>query len=116
MILETGNSRMKDFFDLYWLSRNMDFDGTRLRDSIVATFDRRGTDIPEEEVIALTEVFSCRSDKQMQWKAFTRKSNLPEVDLKDVVQQIADFLNPVLYSNIAGQVWDPVVGWKLNAS
>jgi len=44
--LGLDNSRMKDFFDLHWLSRNQTFDGTLLIKSLHATFERRATAIP----------------------------------------------------------------------
>ena len=37
------NSRMKDFFDIWLLSRSFDFDGPRLCEAIEKTFKRRGT-------------------------------------------------------------------------
>ena len=48
------NSRMKDFFDIWLLSRSFDFDGPRLCEAIEKTFKRRGTALPEGEPIALT--------------------------------------------------------------
>jgi len=60
------NSRMKDFFDLHWLSRNQTFDGTLLIKSLHATFERRATAIPANPPIALTEVFANDSGKALQ--------------------------------------------------
>ncbi len=42
------NSRMNDFFDLWYLSSNYDFDGETLAAAIAATFEARGTAIPAE--------------------------------------------------------------------
>jgi Nucleotidyl transferase AbiEii toxin, Type IV TA system len=41
-----ANGRMKDFYDLEALSRNVDFDGKMLGDAIRKTFERRGTELP----------------------------------------------------------------------
>jgi len=40
------NSRMKDFYDIWLLSRQFDFDGPRLTEAIRLTFERRGTELP----------------------------------------------------------------------
>lgn len=44
--LGRANSRMKDFHDVWMLSRTFDFDRERLAQAIAATFRRRGTAIP----------------------------------------------------------------------
>ncbi len=48
------NSRMKDFFDVWLLSRSFDFDGPRICEAIEKTFKRRGTVLPNGEPVALT--------------------------------------------------------------
>jgi len=42
------NSRMKDFYDIWLLARQFNFDQEQLRLAISKTLQRRGTDIPEE--------------------------------------------------------------------
>lgn len=46
--LGIANSRMKDFFDLWILSRYTEFDGDTLRRAIRATFVRRKTTLPAD--------------------------------------------------------------------
>jgi len=60
------NSRMKDFFDLWILSRHSDFDGAVLAKAIRATFERRGTSIPFGVPLGLTEEFALHAQKNMQ--------------------------------------------------
>ncbi len=43
VVLGMGNSRMKDFYDVWALARGFNFDGETLCTSIRATFDRRRT-------------------------------------------------------------------------
>jgi len=71
--LGIGNSRMKDFFDLLWLRNHQSFDRDQLRAAIQATFNRRGTDFPEEAPLALTSEFGNNPTKIIQWNAFLRK-------------------------------------------
>jgi predicted nucleotidyltransferase component of viral defense system len=65
--LGIANTRMKDFYDLWMLSREFAFDGTLLSDAIKATFKRRRTEIPADTPLALTDEFSRDSQKAKQW-------------------------------------------------
>ena len=89
------NSRMKDFYDIWLLARQFDFDGILLSGAIVQTFGQRKTDLPDN-ITAFTAAFV--QDKQVQWKAFHRRlkqETLPE-DFAEVVIVIRDFLIPVI--------------------
>lgn len=57
--LGRANSRMKDFYDIWILSRSFAFDDDRLARAIAATFARRGTVIPAEPPDALTPAFAA---------------------------------------------------------
>ena len=110
--LELDNSRMKDFFDLDWLCRHMEFDHGTLRAAIVATFTRRGTTLPEEAPLALTQEFANDAGKITQWKAFLRKNRLEADALPLVITRLNDFLMPVLSRHEAGGlIWRPAEGW-----
>jgi predicted nucleotidyltransferase component of viral defense system len=64
--LGLANTRMKDFYDIWVLSRAYEFDPERLRRAIRATFDRRATPIPRVAPDALTSLFSASASKQQQ--------------------------------------------------
>jgi len=53
------NSRMKDFYDLWMIARDFEFDGEILSKAIQATFRRRGTNIPTELPVALAGEFAA---------------------------------------------------------
>ncbi|MBU4174904.1 MAG: nucleotidyl transferase AbiEii/AbiGii toxin family protein [Actinobacteria bacterium] len=98
VILGIANSRMKDFYDLYVLARDFEFNGATLTRAIKATFTRRGTGIPSETPLALTEEFGQDDMKSVQWKAFIRKSGLEQgvPELLDVLSHLREFLLPPL--------------------
>jgi len=75
-ILGIANSRMKDYFDLWILSRHTDFDGDTLRDAMQRTFDRRNTILTRQVPIGLTDEFAMDAQKQIQWQAFLRMNRL----------------------------------------
>jgi hypothetical protein len=51
VVLGIANSRMKDFFDVWTLSRNRQFDLDGLSRSVRSTFERRRTAPPETRVV-----------------------------------------------------------------
>jgi len=92
--LGIANTRMKDFYDLYRLSETQEFDGETLTAAIRATFARRGTAIPSEPPLALSDAFAGDADKQAQWRAFVGRGQLDNVPatLADVTERLAAFL------------------------
>ena len=97
--LERGNSRMKDFFDLYVLAQEFAFTGDRLTAAVRDAFAKRGTAIPLETPDGLTQDFAADAGKLTQWKAFLNQNVSPPrntLTLSEVVEAIAAFLLPVL--------------------
>ncbi len=116
--LGLGNSRMKDFFDLWHLSRTYPFVGAVLADAIRATFAARNTPLPMGRITALTADFTEDRSKQMQWNAFVRQAAVAEhtPELSEVVRCLREFLEPVLGGlqvnfTPPGQ-WQPTKGWQ----
>lgn len=96
VILGLTNSRMKDYYDLDLLRRTYPFDD-RLADAIRATFARRMTPIPTTVPIGLSDAFAQDPTKQVQWRAFLRKSGAADEEpLEQVVTGLRDWLWPVL--------------------
>lgn len=58
------NSRLKDFYDIWYLSKNFEFQGDLLCQAIKATFERRKTSLPKTVPFAFTEEFAKDLDKQ----------------------------------------------------
>lgn len=89
-----ANTRMKDYYDIWILSRSHVFDTERLSRAIAATFERRGTAIPEDLPDALTTAFSTDATKQRQWEAFARDLSAEVPSLEVTVADLASFLMP----------------------
>ena len=92
--LGRANSRMKDFYDIWLLSKSFPFDDDRLARAIAATFERRETEIPTELPDALMPAFAEDEQKQRQWNAFLENVALRPGSLRDVVAIIAEFIMP----------------------
>tara|TARA_R110000824_G_scaffold366730_1_gene555431 strand:- start:28245 stop:29114 length:870 start_codon:yes stop_codon:yes gene_type:complete len=99
--LGRANSRMKDFYDIWILSRSFTFDDDRLPRAIAATFARRGTAIPQDLPDALTPAFATDEQKQRQWHAFVGDVAHNPGDLINVVGDIAEFIMP----HVLAAVW-----------
>lgn len=112
-----ANSRMKDFYDIWFLARNFDFDGVLLGNAIRATFARRRTDLPNGLPFALSSTFTAAPAKQAQWKAFVTRTSTANgaPDLAGVVDQIRVFLVPILDGltspTSSPRKWNPETGW-----
>jgi len=96
--LDIANTRIKDFYDIWSLSRVREFKGATLAAAISATFKRRATPLPQGAPLALTDAFSEDPTKQALWQAFLRKGRLDAEgkSLTEVVSEIRDFLSPLV--------------------
>jgi len=93
------NSRMKDFYDIWMLSRTFDFRGEMLAEAVEKTFENRNTPITIAPTV-FDPSFVKDGDKKVQWQGFIRKAKLadaPEV-FEDVVVAVKVFLEPLVAS------------------
>jgi hypothetical protein len=102
------NSRMKDFYDLWVLASSFPFDGRVLAAAIGATFERRGTPLPEATPVGLSDEFASDRSKQQQWQAFQRRGRpaLPPPPLPDIVGYVGAFLTPLTKALRQGQSFE----------
>lgn len=113
--LNVLNSRMKDFYDIWLLSRQFNFSSKDLQKAINLTFHNRNTELPEE-LTPFSDNFVM--NKTTQWTAFRKKMKndaVPE-DFSEVIHYIAEFLEPAL-SGIRSQSdsdlqWEAPGPWK----
>ncbi len=119
VMLGMANSRMKDFYDLWTLSREYTFESDILIRAIEATFNQRQTVITMPLPLALTETFAEHPEKIKQWQAFLNRNKLDiaGVSLGEVVTELREFLLP-LWQALALQqdfrsVWTASRSWGL---
>ena len=92
--------RMKDFFDIYYLSHTFDFKGPVLLEAIAQTLTTRGTSYEPDSfdrIVALAE----DGDMQTKWRYFLRTLQSHDLALADVIAGMDVFLHPV---------WDAMIG------
>jgi hypothetical protein len=103
----TLNSRMKDFFDIWALSRARSFDGAVLSRALRATCDQRGTTIHAAPEALEPEALED-AQKSVQWAAFRRRlgPSLAPTTFAEVGLLVVQFLRPVLEAISVGRELD----------
>jgi len=107
------NSRMKDFYDIWLLSRQHEFQLENLKGAVERTFLKRGTKIPE--ISPFSAVFI--DSKQPQWNAFRKRlgqDHVPQA-FSEVVDVVVEFLGPVMASrgvDASMETWLPPGPWS----
>jgi hypothetical protein len=96
VLLGMTNSRLKDYLDLSVLLEREALDPATLAAAITATFTRRGTVVPTELPIGLSDEFANDQSRQALWVAFLKKNVLPAVPLTSVVTTLRATLQPAL--------------------
>lgn len=85
------SSRMKDYYDIYYLASKFDFDGVTLTEALKKTFENRGHSFT---IAQFEQVMTFDNDDAMQkkWKAFIRKIDIKTDDYSTVLKTIKEFL------------------------
>ena len=88
------NSRVKDFYDIWLLSRHFEFEGKTLSEAIRLTLKQRGTKLPDK-IVAFSQEFIAT--KQIQWNAFRKKLKQERVpaEFENIVMQVKEFIGPI---------------------
>ena len=87
-------SRMKDFYDIHYISQNFDFNGVILQEAIYETLYYRGTGYSSKTFPRILELVN---DEQIQWRWSNFLKDMPGVYLEfsEVINDIQKFLEPV---------------------
>lgn len=97
-------SRMKDFYDIYYLSRTFDFEGAKLQTAIFETLQRRGTPYDRDSfkrVVGLAD----DGDMQKRWKHFLKTIKDDTLEFSFVITEIQTFLEPVFDAIVNEDEW-----------
>ena len=108
--------RMKDFYDIYYLSMTFNFDGTTLQTAIFETLQNRGTPYEKNSFQRVVDLAND-TDMQVKWRFFLKNIKNDSLNFNVVIEKIRIFLEPV-YNAIINesewqQKWDSnVEKWK----
>jgi hypothetical protein len=116
--LDILNSRMKDIYDIWILSKRFQFDSVLLANAIAHTFKQRKTDVTSN-IITFTDTYYLNKEKMAQWKGFLKRSKVSDipVNLEEIIASVKTFLLPVLAhleeSNPFKKSWNPqLMSWQ----
>lgn len=115
--LGMANSRLKDFYDIWFLATNFPFQGDTLTKAIENTFARRKTKVSSSPPVALTNEFFDDVNKKKQWQAFLKKIRTTSVtaELPTIVHLLNTFLMPPSQAVASQQEfkkrWEMGAGW-----
>jgi len=109
------NSRMKDFYDIWLLSRQYEFVAGILSEAVRRTFERRDSSLSRHPAAFDPSFVEA---KQVQWSAFLdriRDEQAPKA-FRDVVAELEAFLGPLLEElesegGEGGRRWVAGKGW-----
>ncbi|HNX15206.1 MAG TPA: nucleotidyl transferase AbiEii/AbiGii toxin family protein [Oscillospiraceae bacterium] len=95
------SSRMKDYYDIYYLAGKFDFDGGILCKALQKTFENRNRSFFAEQ---FAQIMTCNTDNGMhkKWKAFTRKIDITTDDYDVILKTIKTFLAEPFQAAIEG--------------
>ncbi len=96
------SSRMKDYYDIYYLANKFDFEGKVLTEALKKTFENRGHAFTIEQ---FEQVMGFENDSAMKkkWKAFTRKIDTKTVDFSTVLWTIKELLAAPFTATVKGE-------------
>ena len=85
------SSRMKDYYDLYYIASKFDFDGSVLVEAMCKTFANRGHSFTMAQFEEMLE-FDKDPGMQKKWQQFIKKKKIEADDYSTVMQVIRTFL------------------------
>jgi len=117
VVLDIRNSRMKDFYDVWFMANSWTFELAPLRTAILASFERRKVAMPQSVPFALTEEFLSDAEKKRQWNAFVSRlypgSKAPSLDEVGVLLRafLLPCIKPAAASESTTRRWAPGHQW-----
>ena len=96
------SSRMKDYYDIYYLANKFDFDGALLAEAMKKTFANRNHSFTVEQ---FEQVMAFDGDEAMRkkWKAFCRKTDIKTDDYSTVLKAIRSLLSEPFVAAVEGR-------------
>ena len=96
------SSRMKDYYDIYYLANKFDFDGALLAEAMKKTFANRNHSFTVEQ---FEQVMAFDGDEAMRkkWKAFCRKTDIKTDDYSTVLKANRSLLSEPFAAAVEGR-------------
>ena len=99
------SSRMKDYYDIYYLANKFNFYGATLTEALKKTFENRNHNFTIEQFEHMLE-FDSDVAMQKKWKAFIKKINTKTDDFETVLKTIKLFLAEPFIATMENKSFD----------
>jgi hypothetical protein len=95
-------SRMKDFYDIWYIALNYDFDGKTLSSAIYETLTNRGTRIENDSI---DRILRLKENEivMTRWNAFCKKMNI-NLEFEESTKVIDVLLGPIVTKLLKGDL------------
>ena len=105
LYLKALSSRMKDYYDIYYLAHKFDFAGPTLCEALQKTFANREREYTAADFSQVTALASD-TDMQRKWTAFLKKLQAEAVAFEDALGVVDGFLGGVFLAAVEGKGFD----------
>jgi len=108
-------SRMKDYYDIYYLATHYKFEGAMLQKAIDETFTNRKT-ICDWKSLERIKSMNENKDMSRRWHVFVTKSLNTEIMFNTVISVVVEFVSKPIESieseTSLDKSWIPEAGWQ----
>jgi len=105
IFLMEATGRMKDFYDIYYLALNFNFEGSKLQEAIYETLKTRNREMRDDSINVLNRL-KDNSDIQVRWKNFCKKILKYDVDMSTVIDVIIKIIEPPYVAIIKHELFE----------
>ncbi len=77
-----ANSRLKDFYDLWFIAKTFEMNKSVLAEAVRRTFERRGTALPVETPVGLSDDYTATWSAQ--WRVFLQRERMAAAPADDL--------------------------------
>lgn len=108
---------MNDFWDIAYLIKEFDFDGSLLQKAIRATFTNRQTSLPQQMPIALTNEFAANALVLSRWIGFINRNRIKtDTNFFVLIKKLREFFTPLIEAEAQNVTfdnhWSSNRGWQ----
>ncbi|MCK9217223.1 MAG: nucleotidyl transferase AbiEii/AbiGii toxin family protein [Firmicutes bacterium] len=92
-------SRLKDYYDIYYIIQTFDFEGRKLQEAIMQTLETRGTNYERNSFKEIID-FANNEAMLIKWQQFIKRTKLPDISFSEVITLLNSFL---------GDIWNAII-------
>lgn len=102
-----GNTRYKDYFDLWSLATTQDFSGDRVQDTLVTAAQKEGIPLDPQAVVLADPGFPLDPTQLQQWQSYLTREGLASraPTFAESIAVVRVFYAPVVAGAVHSKIW-----------